>query len=138
MARLTQTVEVPPNMLGPKIKAHVKDIVFKKYNGCCTINVGYIHDVCDVCIVSVKTSYCSPNATAVVTFTARVVKPAVGDVVTATVVKNIAQGVLLQTQFFKVFLPDAKSIVEGKAVNVRIVATKYDKNQYNCIGEIVV
>ena len=135
--RFTQTVEVPPAMLGPRVKANVYHLVVQKYEGACVNNVGYLYNIRDIAIASMKTLYCSPNVVATVVFSALVDKPSVADVSSAVVQKNIVHGVLMQTRFYKVFVPNIKNMKEGVSVNVRIVAVKYDKNQYNCIGELV-
>lgn len=135
--KFTQTIEVSPNMIGKNIKSNVQNIVCKKYTKMCINNVGYIHNVRDISIVEMKTSYCTPSVMTTVTFNASVYKPEVGDVLLATVTKTIPQGVLLQTEFLKVFIPEEKTLTEGKQVSVKITATKYDKNNYNCIATLV-
>ncbi len=135
--RFSKTVDIPPCKLGANILKDITEMVKQKYEKSCTKNHGYMYNVGNVRIDSLRTEYTSPNACAHVSFSASTLKPDVGNEFNATVVKSMKQGIMLQVNMFKVFAPEHAPIPDGSNVRVRIEATKYDKNQYNCIGKII-
>jgi len=141
--KLERIVQIHPSHLGSSFLQTVNNIVVDKYVGSCSANHGYIVDVSAVRITTARTEYSSPNVSVSVVFNATTVKPVCGDVYSARSVKTLANGTMFdyicpgKSQcLFKIFVPN-ESVKEGVSAQIEITATKYMKNQYNCIGKLV-
>lgn len=145
--RFAKTITVPPSALGCSFMTEVTNVVVSTYNGSCSQSHGYITDVRNIEIVEARTTYTTPYISVNVEFTATTAKPAVGNVVRATVLRCIKQGVMFMADglSYRIFVPYEKediALAEGRSVDVEIVAVKYDnisdgKGQFNCIGKFV-
>lgn len=133
----SKNISIHPSKLGTSLNTEVTNTVLSKFNNSCSKNFGYIYDIKDIKIKNIKVNYFTSFVDVNVVFSASSIIPAVGDKVEASVFKNIKQGVMFTTNLYKIFVPNSKNIMEGKTVSVEIVAIKYDKNQYNCIGKLI-
>ncbi len=135
--RFSKKVEIHPSKLGPSIAEEILELVKSKYENTCTRDFGYITKITDIRVKCIKTEYMSPNAIAHVTFAATLVKPEVGAIFQAKSIRALKQGVMFQTLLFKIFVPEIPQVPDGTEAKIEIVATKYDKNQFSCIGKIL-
>lgn len=136
--QVTKIVEVHPSLLTHNLKNEIISIVNSKFLKTCTKEYGYIVSINNVRVKEVKVDYMSPMLHAKVLFSADVVKPDVGTRVDVKVIKKLKHGVMTQTDFYRVFVPDTSDkYSEGECIEVEITATQFDKNQYNCIGKLL-
>jgi len=135
--KFTKTIEISVSSLGPHFIAEVKRVVVNKSTRSCSRKHGYITDVTDIKVLTVQTEYCTPNLNVIVEFNACTEKPVIGSTVSAAVTTIIKPGIIFSTPLYKVFVPGASGYCENELVDVEIIDTRYDKNQYNCIGKIL-
>lgn len=136
--QVTKIVEVHPSLLTHNLKNEIISIVNSKYIKTCTKEYGYIVSIKDVRVKDVKVNYMSPMLDAKVVFNAEVIKPDVGHKVNVKVIKKLKHGLMTQTDLYRVFIPDTSDkYSEGECITVEIIATQFDKNQYNCIGKLL-
>lgn len=134
--RLTRTIYIPADKLDASFTSHVSDLAVKTLTGSCSLEHGYITHVAHVAILSASVEYCVAEIAVRVSCSVSTVKPRVGDVVRCTVQSHLPQGTMLTAEAggYRVFVPtDAAQ----PSRSVEIVAVKYDKQTYNCIGKYI-
>lgn len=136
--QVTKIIEIHPSLLTSNLTNEIISMVNTKYIKTCTKEYGYIVSIRNVRVKEIKADYMSPMLHAKVVFSAEVTKPDVGSKVNVKVCKKLKHGLMTQTDFYRVFIPDTNNqYTDGDCITVEITAIQFDKNQYNCIGKIL-
>lgn len=134
--KLTKTIDIAVKHMGPYFVSEVRRTVVNTFTGKCTREYGYITAVSGIKVVSAEVQYCTSDIAVVVVFDAETDKPEIGSVVQATATTFIKQGVIFETSLYKIFVPGCSGYGDSETASIEIIDTRYDKNQYNCIGKI--
>lgn len=152
--RLTKTVYIKPALLGPGIAGTIEAEVMRKFVGSCSAEHGYITHISNIVILESAAGYSAPDVAVRVSCSVTTYKPYVGERRRCAVTSQIPQGTMMyaaagrgESIGCRVFVPAAHArnpagetagdCGVGSEVEIEILAVKYDKHQFTCIGKYI-
>lgn len=160
MSRITIREKIPlePNCLSSKLISHLSDKVEKMFLGKCDSTYGYILKLYDdIRIISNTISNTNSDIIFDITFSAKVLKPEIGKEYTGIVCMIFSHGIFLSvSDKMKILIPADKltgftfnpktktfknksgTIIQTDTkLTSKIELTRYEKNNFSCIGRVL-
>ena len=164
--QIKQKIPLECKYLDKNINDHMLKILKTRMNGYCNFTHGYIIDVIKIISLGENTISSANSLTVFnVIYEADILKPIVGSILTGDVCMVLQNGdgimvdicnkmqVLIPASYMKPFVykidslsfelkkkckERLNSISNGTKIEIVIVASKYEKKNYSCIGKIII
>jgi DNA-directed RNA polymerase subunit E'/Rpb7 len=159
LKEIEKSICVEPEFLNGDIKQHIFNKAVSTWVGKCTKEDGYILKIHS--IKKILNNHISPSTTSIIfelLLKAEVMKPEISMNVEAKVNMIVSQGIFVcADEKLNILIPlnnildyefdeakgayvstkSKKLIKNGDFVDVKITAIRYEKNNFNCIGELI-
>jgi DNA-directed RNA polymerase subunit E'/Rpb7 len=153
---IEKRVSIKPFALDSNLQEHLYSKICEEMLEKCDSTNGYIMKIYkNIKILENSVSSASPNVFFLIQFTAKVMKPEVGSTYTGTVCMVFSHGIFVEVgEKMKVLVPTNKLkeytfvpgknmfkkgsvvICQGDKLDVSIDMIKYEKHNFNCIGNL--
>ena len=154
---ISRNIKIHPSNLTNNIKNHIMTELKKLYENKCILNVGYITEILK--IEKIKSSVISRANSEIIlniSFNINCVEPKIDSVLNVKVCHVIEEhGILCRINNIRIIIPSntltsnnftfnkncfnnqCRSIKLDDFINVKIKGVKYNKDIYNCFGQLV-